>query len=296
MNITIHRTPESKSILVQVTNRGYNERLFVNGNLISTELFSMGLEDVLTAEKHSSRSFYTDLAGDEVLDMVKVRKDLYERFGITIVYNDEEPLEVSSQPNGVALLNQYLQENFVYKTAPVIEPSEINVTENVAKDLGEFIVPLTNASGIPEVALYTYNGWTLRSSYFAKALEIITKHKGIVSSQYPKSDWSIFFYVCQGDKLNSIAAVKAAQSAYIGSEEQVLARRKADREIYENKLQDLQALFTPEGTNKVIRSHLADLVGIQNKLAELSVMSKSYKDWQNLRAAFGNILDWIRKG
>ena len=299
MNITIHRTPESISSLVQVNNRGYGERLFVNGNEVTDNLFSAPIGAILTAERHTEKYVYVGLFGEEISveSLKKIREGLYEQFGVSIVYGGEdndEPQEVSTQPAGVSRLNAHLAELYPIKAKTFIEPIVINITENVAKDLGEFITPLINASGIPEVALYTYNRYMLRASYYHKAIDIITKHKGIISSQYPKEDWSIFFYVVQDDGLKSIAAVKSGQTHYIGNEQAVLDSRAKDVAVYEAKLQDLRSLFSPEGTNKVIKSHLADLVKIQNDIGSLDVKSKSYKDWNNLRNNFTKLLTTIR--
>lgn len=298
MNIIIHSTPESTVSLVQVTNRGYGEQLFVSGNLITSDLFSMPRNTTPTAEQHTTKYINVDSFGREISpeDLKKIRRGMFEEYGVSIVYGgeDDEEMEVSSQPNGVSRLNQRLQELYPYTPKAVIEPITITITENVAKDLGEFITPLSNATGIPEVALYTYNRFALRASYFRKAINIISERKGIISSQHPQDTWSIYFYVVQGDKLNSICAEKHNQHCVIGSEDTVLKSRKADIAIYEAKLQDLRSRFSPEGTNRAIKNHLADLVKIQNDIGSLDVKSKSYTDWNNLRNNFANLLTNIR--
>lgn len=302
MNITIHRTPQSTGVLVQVTNRGYNEHLLVSGNLVTSDLFSMSPQALLTAEKHTTRNFWANSEGKEisVAELQKEREAAYEQFGITKAYgvgeDDEENLvEFSSQFNGVTNLNKYMTENFPYRSAPVIEEVPITITENVAKDLGEFITPLTNASGIPEIALYSYDRHALRASYFPKFIKVIVERQGIISSQYPQDEWSIFYYVVQGDKLNSIAAQKGGSVQVIGNEEMTLKSKAADVAFYEAKLQDLRSQFAPEGTNKVIKNHLEDLIKLQDAVRGLEVKSKSHRDWDNLQTAFTNVLNSIRK-
>jgi hypothetical protein len=301
MKIIVHSIPNQESILVQSFPQA-GETLFADGKLVTVTAFSAPKNTQFAAKKRTHSYVPRDIRND--CEITKEQRDKYvleaqKQFGISISYNeDNDEVFISSQSGGVGLFNAFIQANYPYVQKITEESIEIECVENVAEDLGGFIIPLYNISGFPEVAKYQYNGDALRLAAFNTVREFLVKNKAIISSEYPSTDWSIFYYVVKGDSLRQARGEKQA-FVRIGNKDEVLAWRKKDELIYEKILNEVKSHFaSPSAVNKAIYAQLSNLIGIKTELSKIEVKQKSYSAFnvqlKNLQIVIDNVLESVK--